>query len=253
MVARRRQATKARTQLFIEKVEQRYSVGVVAATVAADRRPAARRVPSCIPGVAAARHDVHDRRLAVRRRPGHHAAAACRRSPTPGPARRARQVRGRHGAASPAPASSRCDKTGTLTEGTPQLAAIRVLPAAGVGEQGHPGAGRGRGEPVRAPAGPLGRRRGAGRRHHPGPGHRIHGAARPRNHRGRRRAHDTRSAAPAHLSCQADRAVDEAVAALEERGQTAAVMRIDGKPAAVLGIADRAGRRPPPRPPRSPS
>ena len=33
-------ATKARTQLFIEKVEQRYSVGMVAATVAPVRRPA---------------------------------------------------------------------------------------------------------------------------------------------------------------------------------------------------------------------
>jgi P-type E1-E2 ATPase len=44
---------------------------------------------------------------------------------------------------------------------------------------------------------------------------------------------------PAHLADPLGTAVTDAVAALEEDGQTAAVMTIDGEAAAVLGIADR--------------
>jgi cation-transporting P-type ATPase J len=73
-------ATKATQQLFIEKVEQYYSVGVVAATLA----------------VFLAGDDVHDRRLPVRGGAGDDAAAAGgdghRR-----PQRRAGQIRGRDG------------------------------------------------------------------------------------------------------------------------------------------------------------
>jgi cation-transporting P-type ATPase J len=64
-------ATKAKAQLFIEKVEQYYSIGVVAATLAVFFVPLV--LGAAVP-VAAAGHDVHDRRLAVRGGAGDHAA-----------------------------------------------------------------------------------------------------------------------------------------------------------------------------------
>ncbi len=61
-------ATKATAQLFIDKVEQRYSVGVIVATVALFA------VPLMVD--AASGDDVHDRGLAVRGGAGDHVAAA---------------------------------------------------------------------------------------------------------------------------------------------------------------------------------
>ena len=95
--SRRPRATKAPTQLFIEKVEQRYSVGMVAATAGAVRGPAARSART-LQADAAARDDLHDRRLAVRGGAGHDAAAAVRDRQRR-PARRAGQVRRGDGAA----------------------------------------------------------------------------------------------------------------------------------------------------------
>ena len=122
-------ATKARTQLFIEKVEQRYSVGMVARDPRAVPGPAAaRRGPAAD---AAAGDDVHDRRLAVRRGAGHDAAAAVgdrqRR-----PARRAGEVRRGDGDSSGQPTLVAFDKTGTLTEGTPRVAEVEALPGSGL-------------------------------------------------------------------------------------------------------------------------
>ena len=74
-------ATKATTQLFIEKIEQRYSVGMVAATVALFAVPLLSG--AALASRAAAGHDVHDRRIPVRGGAGDHAAAAVPRWPTP--------------------------------------------------------------------------------------------------------------------------------------------------------------------------
>jgi P-type E1-E2 ATPase len=51
--------------------------------------------------------------------------------------------------------------------------------------------------------------------------------------------HRVEIGSPAHLSGPVNADVDAMVAGLESDGQTAAVMMIDGQPAAVLGIADR--------------
>lgn len=85
--------TKARTQLFIEKVEQRYSIGMVAVTLAVFAVPPLWGDPAA--GVAAS-HDVHDRRVAVCGRAGHHAATIGRNRQRR-PPRGARQVRDRDG------------------------------------------------------------------------------------------------------------------------------------------------------------
>jgi cation-transporting P-type ATPase J len=51
---------------------------------------------------------------------------------------------------------------------------------------------------------------------------------------------------PAHLLGAAPDPAGAAVADMEQSGQTAAVVRVDGHPVALFGIADRT--RPPPRP-----
>ena len=121
-------ATKARTQLFIEKVERRYSVGMVAATLAlffgpvlfgAALQPTLLRamtfmivaspcavvlatMPPLLSAIAnAGRHGVLVKSAVVMERLADTTVVAF-------------------------------DKTGTLTEGTPQLAEIRIVPGAGV-------------------------------------------------------------------------------------------------------------------------
>jgi cation-transporting P-type ATPase J len=131
------------------------------------------------------------------------------------------------------------DKTGTLTEGTPRLAAVRLLPGAGRTERAvlalaaaaeHPSehplaravvtAAREAGLPVEPAAGFAA----------------LPGRGITANVRG----HQIEIGSPAHLpAAVADLAVAAEVTALEEDGQTAAVMLIDDVPAAVLGIADR--------------
>ena len=184
-------ATKARTQLFIEKVEQRYSAGMVAATVlllavpllaGAAFQPALLRamtfmivaspcavvlatMPPLLASIAnAGRHGVLVKSAVVMEQAGSTTRVAF-------------------------------DKTGTLTEGTPRLAEIAVLP----------GAGLDRDEVLALAA----------------------AAENPSEHPLGRAV-----AAAAHPA-------DRAVAGLEETGQTAAVVRVDGNPVALLGIADR--------------
>ncbi|MFJ8542687.1 heavy metal translocating P-type ATPase [Streptomyces sp. NPDC093586] len=122
--------TKAPTQLFIEKIEQRYAVGVVAATLAvfgvplafgADLTDALLRamtfmivaspcavvlatMPPLLSAIAnAGRHGVLVKSAVAMERLGEIDAAAL-------------------------------DKTGTLTEGTPEVTAVRPLPGAGLDE-----------------------------------------------------------------------------------------------------------------------
>jgi hypothetical protein len=114
-------ATKAKTQLF-EKTEQLYSIGMV-------NHVALFAVPVLF-GVALQatlpRDDLHDRRIAVRGSAGYDAAAAVgdgrRRA-----SRCAGHIRGgwkQLGQVTPVA----FDKTGTLIEGAPRVADIRVLP-----------------------------------------------------------------------------------------------------------------------------
>ncbi|MFI2410955.1 heavy metal translocating P-type ATPase [Streptomyces sp. NPDC018947] len=124
--------TKAPTQLFIEKIEQRYAVGVVAATLAvfgiplafgADLTDALLRamtfmivaspcavvlatMPPLLSAIAnAGRHGVLVKSAVAMERLGQIDACAL-------------------------------DKTGTLTEGTPEVTAVRPLPGSGLGEDG---------------------------------------------------------------------------------------------------------------------
>ncbi|MPY60697.1 heavy metal translocating P-type ATPase, partial [Streptomyces spongiae] len=122
--------TKAPTQLFIEKVEQRYAVGVVAATLAVFAVPLAfgadltgallramtfmivaspcavvlATMPPLLSAIATAgRHGVLVKSAVAMERLGEIDAAAI-------------------------------DKTGTLTEGTPEVTAVRPLPGSGLDE-----------------------------------------------------------------------------------------------------------------------
>ncbi len=226
--------TKARTQLFIEKVEQRYSIGMVTATV----------LLFAVPLLAGEAFQASLLRAMTFMIVASPCAVVLATMP---PLLAAMANAGRRGVLVKSAvvmehvASTSVvafDKTGTLTEGTPQLAAIRVLPAAGVGERDILALAAAAENPSEHPLGRsvVAAARDAGiildqaTEFTALPGRGITAVV---------AGHTIEIGSPAHLSCQADRAVDEAVAALEERGQTAAVMRIDGKPAAVLGIADR--------------
>lgn len=224
-------ATKAKTQLFIEKVEQRYSLGMVTVTlllfavplllgnpfqasllramtfmiVASPCAVVLATMPPLLAAMAnAGRHGVLVKSAVVMEETGNTSAVAF-------------------------------DKTGTLTEGTPRLAEIRVLPGAETGEREilalaaaaenpseHPlaraivAAARDAGVPVAAATGFTAQ-----------PGRGVSALVGDRK---------VEIGSPRHLPCDA---ADTAVTELEADGQTAAVMTVDGTPAAVLGIADR--------------
>ncbi|MDX3146577.1 HAD-IC family P-type ATPase [Streptomyces scabiei] len=126
--------TKAPTQLFIEKVEQRYAVGIVVATLAVFAVPLAlgedltaallramtfmivaspcavvlATMPPLLSAIAnAGRHGVLVKSAVAMERLGEIDVAAL-------------------------------DKTGTLTEGTPEITAVRPLPGSGLDEDGRP-------------------------------------------------------------------------------------------------------------------
>ncbi|MGW3355730.1 heavy metal translocating P-type ATPase [Streptomyces bungoensis] len=224
--------TKAPTQLFIEKVEQRYSLGMVAATLAlfalplvlgADLRSTLLRamtfmivaspcavvlatMPPLLSAIAnAGRHGVLVKSAVVMERLGQVDAVAL-------------------------------DKTGTLTEGTPRVADIRPLAASGLTEDGllrlaaaaeHPSehplaravvaAARTRGLDV-PPAEDFASTPGAG----------VSATV------------DGRTVAVGSPARVLDDATGHPVAAgLEEEGRTAVLVTVDGTPVGVLGIADR--------------
>ncbi|MFE4373383.1 heavy metal translocating P-type ATPase [Streptomyces sp. NPDC056835] len=232
--------TKAPTQLFIEKVEQRYSVGIVLATLAVFGVPLAfgaqltdallramtfmivaspcavvlATMPPLLSAIAnAGRHGVLVKSAVVMERLGQIDAVAL-------------------------------DKTGTLTEGTPRVTDIRPLPGAGPAED----------EPTED-----GLLRLAAAAEHPS----EHPLARAIVTAARERGlvlpdvRDFSSApgvgvtavidgrtvavgAPARLLTDtADPAVTQAVSELEDGGRTAVLVQCDGVPVGVLGIADR--------------
>ncbi|MGW1981444.1 heavy metal translocating P-type ATPase [Streptomyces collinus] len=239
--------TKAPTQLFIEKVEQRYSLGMVAATVAlfvlplfvgADLRSTLLRamtfmivaspcavvlatMPPLLSAIAnAGRHGVLVKSAVVMERLGQVDAVAL-------------------------------DKTGTLTEGTPRVTDVRPLPGPGLPEDEvlrlaaaaeHPSehplaraivdAARDRGLDI-----PLVRDFGSA----PGTGVSATVEGRSVAVGSPARLPDGRTGGPAGEEVAAPEmtgALDVA-AALEEEGRTAVLVTVDGRPAGVLGIADR--------------
>ncbi|MGW3071866.1 MULTISPECIES: heavy metal translocating P-type ATPase [unclassified Kitasatospora] len=226
--------TKAPTQLFIEKVEQRYSIGMVIATLAVFAVPLAfgaaftgsllramtfmivaspcavvlATMPPLLSAIAnAGRHGVLVKSAVVMERLGAVDAVAL-------------------------------DKTGTLTEGTPHVTDIRPLADAGLTEEEllalaaaaeHPSehplaravvdAARTRGLAL-APAEAF--------TSAPGIGVTATVAGRA-----------VAVGAPARLGNGADGAVSALVAELEDGGRTTVLVEADGVPVGVLGLADR--------------
>ncbi len=228
-------ATKARTQLFIEKVEQRYSVGVVVATLALLLLPLAlggalqptllramtfmivaspcavvlATMPPLLSAIAlAGRNGVLVKSAVVMEQLGRTAAVAF-------------------------------DKTGTLTEGTPRVTAIQVLPACGLTPDRvlqlaasaerpseHP---LGRAVVAAAAANGLHLSEPTEFASHPGRGVRaLVGGC------------EVTVGSPLLLSeTHPNPPAAAAIGALHEAGYTAVVVGIDGVAAAVLGLADR--------------
>ncbi|GAA1286420.1 heavy metal translocating P-type ATPase [Saccharothrix xinjiangensis] len=227
-------ATKSRAHLFIEKVEQRYSIGMVAATLAlfavpllfgAELRPTLLRamtfmivaspcavvlatMPPLLSAIAnAGRHGVLVKSAVVLERLGSVTRVAF-------------------------------DKTGTLTEGAPRLAAVRHLPggrlgddellalaAAAEGPSEHPlaravvGAARDAGLDVRRAA--------------------EFGSAPGRGVTARVDGRLVEVGSPTALLADDEPGAVDAVAGLERTGHTAVVVRVDGRAAGVLGLTDR--------------
>ena len=227
--------TKAPTQLFIEKIEQRYSVGMVLATLAVFAVPLAfgdelrsallramtfmivaspcavvlSTMPPLLSAIAnAGRHGVLAKSAVVMERLGQIDAVAL-------------------------------DKTGTLTEGTPRVTDIRPLPGSGLDEDAlhrlaasaeHPSehplaravvaAARERGLPLAAADDFASI-----------PGQGVTATI---------DGHTVQVASPARLpAADADQTYEKVVGELEETGRTAIVVLLDGAPVGVLGIADR--------------
>ncbi|MFD4152654.1 heavy metal translocating P-type ATPase [Streptomyces hydrogenans] len=251
--------TKAPTQLFIEKVEQRYSVSMVLATLAVFAVPLAfgddltsallramtfmivaspcavvlSTMPPLLSAIAnAGRHGVLAKSAVVMERLGQVDAVAL-------------------------------DKTGTLTEGTPRLTDVRPLPGTGLDADAllrlaasaeHPSehplaravvdAARERGlalAPADAFAATPGRGVTAtveGRRIELGSPARLL----PDTHHARVHPHsDTRPAHPEadHARVHPENDPAPLVRELEEAGSTAVAVLRDGEPVGVLGVADR--------------
>jgi heavy metal translocating P-type ATPase len=228
-------ATKARTQLFIEKVEQRYSVGMVTATL----------LLFAVPLLAGAAFQPTLLRAMTFMIVASPCAVVLATMP---PLLASMANAGRHGVlVKSAVVLERIgtttrvafDKTGTLTEGTPRVAEIRLLPGTGLGENEilalaaaaenpseHP---LGRAVVVAARDAGLALARAEAFTAQPG-----------RGVRARVDGHLVEIGSPAYLlGLDADGVIAGLVTDLEDGGQTAAVVRIDGAAAALLGIADR--------------
>ncbi|GAA3511906.1 heavy metal translocating P-type ATPase [Streptosporangium album] len=227
-------ATKARTQLFIEKVEQRYSVVMVAATLAlfvipllwgAALQPTLLRamtfmivaspcavvlatMPPLLAAIAtASRHGVLVKSAVVMEQLGAVTQVAF-------------------------------DKTGTLTEGSPHLTQVRTLPGAGIDDDELLALAAAAENPSEHPLGRAVVRaaREAGVPLRPAeeftsaPGRGVGARV-----QGRR----VEVGSPAHLLRDGRGPAHAVVADLEQGGQTVVVVRVDGEPAGMLGLADR--------------
>ena len=228
-------ATKARTQLFIEKIEQRYSLGMVTATL----------LLFAVPLIAGAAFQPTLLRAMTFMIVASPCAVVLATMP---PLLAAMANAGRHGVLVKSAVvmeqlgtTTRVafDKTGTLTEGTPRLTGIAILPrirlsekealglaAAAEGPSEHP-----LGRAVTAAARDAGLTLAPADQFTAVPGRGVTALV-----SGRR----VEIGSPAHLlDDQAPHGAAARVAELEDSGQTAAVMRVDGTAAALLAIADR--------------
>ena len=228
-------ATKAKTQLFIEKVEQRYSIGMVTATL----------LLFAIPLIAGAAFQPTLLRAMTFMIVASPCAVVLATMP---PLLAAMANAGRHGVLIKSAVvmeqlgtTTRVafDKTGTLTEGTPRLAEIKVLSgtelaeddvlalaAAAENSSEHP-----LGRAVVAAAHEAGLSIAHADDFAAAPGRGVSALV------GGRRVE---IGSPRHLLDAASPAeAAEQVAKLEDDGQTAAVVRVDGAVVALLGIADR--------------
>jgi heavy metal translocating P-type ATPase len=232
-------ATKARTQLFIEKVEQRYSIGMVGATL----------LLFAIPLLASAAFQPTLLRAMTFMIVASPCAVVLATMP---PLLASIANAGRHGVLvksavvmeqAGATTLVAFDKTGTLTEGTPRLAEIRILPGAGLDSHQvlslaaaaenpseHPLA-----RAVVAAAREAGLPLAAAHEFSALPGRGVAAVV---------AGYLVEIGSPGHLldadaAGHAAQQIAEQIADLEESGQTAAVVRLDAVPVALLGIADR--------------
>jgi heavy metal translocating P-type ATPase len=228
--------TKAPTQLFVERIEQRYSVGMVAATVALFAVPLA---------FGAALSDALTRAMTFMIVASPCAVVLA----TMPPLLSAMANAGRHGVlVKSAVAMERLgevdtaalDKTGTLTEGVPQVTDVRpltgtddallALAAAAERPSEHP-----LGRAVVAAAAERGLELpGPVRDFAASPGRGVTAVV-----AGRKVAVGRPDRLPTGLTGPAAEAAARAVAALEADGRTAVVVTRDGTPVGVLGVADR--------------
>ena len=228
-------ATKARTQLFIEKVEQRYSLAMVTATL----------LLFAVPLLAGAAFEPTLLRAMTFMIVASPCAVVLATMP---PLLAAMANAGRHGVlVKSAVVMERLgattlvafDKTGTLTEGTPRLTGITVLPGAGWGERDVLALAAAAENPSEHPLG----RAVVSAAHEAGlalapaaeftavPGRGVSALV---------CGHRVEIGSPAYLlGGQAAARAAARVAQLEDGGQTAAVVRVDGTAAALLAIADR--------------
>ncbi|WP_316745498.1 heavy metal translocating P-type ATPase [Streptomyces sp. MK7] len=230
--------TKAPTQLFIEKVEQRYSLGMVAATLAVFLVPLAF-------GAALTGSLLRAMTFMIVASP---CAVVLATMP---PLLSAIANAGRHGAlVKSAVVMERLgevdavalDKTGTLTEGTPRVTDVRPLPGSGLDEAGlltlaaaaeHPSE-----HPLARAVVEAAREQGLAL-----PVAEDFGSAPGVGVTATVEGHTVAVGAPARLlpgpgDTGSTGAADHA-AELEDGGRTAVLVAVDGTPAGVLGIADR--------------
>ncbi|MET9023754.1 heavy metal translocating P-type ATPase [Actinopolymorpha sp. NPDC004070] len=231
-------ATKARTQLFIEKVEQRYSVAMVAATVALFALP-------LLWGVALQDSLLRAMTFMIVASP---CAVVLATMP---PLLAAIATAGRHGVLVKSAVVMEqlgtvtrvaFDKTGTLTEGRPHLTDVRVLPGADLSEERllalaataeqyseHP-LGTAVVRAAHAAKLPL--------------GHLADFTSEPgRGVRARVDGVPVEVSSPAHLAAAGERSgpsdLHAVVTELQGAGHTAVVVRVNDEPAGVLALADR--------------
>jgi heavy metal translocating P-type ATPase len=229
--------TKARTQLFIEKIEQRYSAGMVAATAAVFVVP-------LVFGSGVTSSLLRAMTFMIVASP---CAVVLATMP---PLLSAVANAGRHGAlVKSAVVMERLgtstvvafDKTGTLTEGTPSLTTIHPIRREGTDELTETellGLAAAAEQPSEHPLAravvDAARRTGltitpaGGFTAVPGRGVRAHVAGRL-----------VEVGSPGHLDGGEDQSTRATVTELEDAGQTAVLVRVDGRVAGVLGLADR--------------
>ncbi|MES4889618.1 heavy metal translocating P-type ATPase [Streptomyces sp. NPDC096012] len=226
--------TKAPTQLFIEKVEQRYSIGMVVATLAVFAIPMAfgsapesallramtfmivaspcavvlSTMPPLLSAIAnAGRHGVLAKSAVVMERLGQVDAVAL-------------------------------DKTGTLTEGTPRVTDIRPLDGSGLTGDALLALAAAAERPSEHP---LARAVVDAAREHRLPlAEALDFASAPgRGVSAGVDGHVVQVGSPARLLTPAAGPASEVVAELEDAGRTAVLVLCDGAPAGVIGLADR--------------